>query len=109
MRRLSLAAVAVALLLSSCGDPERLLAALGVPDAQDELVQACCDCLAGSLPPVRLQCDNGEGKCLCNDDAETCFLRLQRRDDAVELIGACTLPGGPCEEACAGVLTYEPE
>jgi hypothetical protein len=100
----------LALVALGCGDTNRVLAALGVPDAQDELVQACCDCLEANTPQGEDEvCDDGDRKCLCDDDAETCFIRLQRRAEPVEIVGGCTLAGGACEATCKDVLIFEPE
>ena len=103
-------ALVLLLLLAGCGeDGTRVLAALGLPDAQGQLIQGCCECLADSAPPDGAPlCDSGD-RCLCDDDAFQCTNKLGAESAPIALVGACTNAGGACEEACRDVLSFEPE
>lgn len=95
------------------------------PQARDELVEACCACLANGqtflrgdacsgeeLPPLYPE-DAGDADagpatrnpCLCGTDAETCSTVLIG-GGVLDVVGACTAVGGMCQPQCEGVLAY---
>jgi hypothetical protein len=116
-------------------DPSNSVSRLGVfAFARNGLLTECCNCLATTevyvtsplylCPEVDVDVvDGGWGDDRCADDAGPCVLektttpclctfnanqcrdRLSR-DIAVQVVGTCIEPAGPCEAACSGTLAY---
>lgn len=93
------------------------------PELRRQLLEECCRCLADSrASPKQGRCQAPESEasdegpagagidiesspCLCEDEPESCTDSLWAGETVI-LVGACTQAGGPCEEACGGVLAY---